>query len=50
MIIDCHTHYLPTPMGPFLSHPLDRLDEQLRVLDAEEIGARTRRLRLRLPL
>ncbi len=50
MIIDCHTHYLPTPlleplraakagtpMGPFLAHPLDRLDEQLRVLDAEEI-------------
>jgi aminocarboxymuconate-semialdehyde decarboxylase len=50
MIVDCHTHYLPTPllealraarvgtpMGPFLAHPLDRLDEQLRVLDAEEV-------------
>lgn len=50
MIIDCHMHYLPsplltalrdaragTPMGPFLGHPLDRLDEQLLVLDAEEI-------------
>ncbi len=50
MIIDCHTHYLPTPLlealraaragtpvGSFLAHPLDRLDEQLRVLDAEEI-------------
>jgi len=50
VIIDCHTHYLPTPllepfrgaragtpMGPFLAHPLDRLDEQLRILDREEI-------------
>ncbi len=50
MISACHTHSLPTPrldalraaragtpMGPFLAHPLDRLDEQLRVLDAEEI-------------
>ena len=50
MIVDCHTHYLPTallealraarastPMGPFLAHPLDRLDQQLKVLDAEEI-------------
>jgi predicted TIM-barrel fold metal-dependent hydrolase len=49
-IIDCHTHYLPTPllqalraakagtpMGPFLAHPLDRLDEQLTILDAEEV-------------
>ena len=50
MIVDCHTHYLPTPllealraakagtpMGPFLAHPLDRLDQQLPTLDAEEI-------------
>jgi aminocarboxymuconate-semialdehyde decarboxylase len=50
VIIDCHTHYLPTPllealraakagtpMEPFLAHPLDRLDAQLQVLDAEEI-------------
>ncbi|HZS02404.1 MAG TPA: amidohydrolase family protein [Chloroflexota bacterium] len=50
MIVDCHTHFLPTPllealraakagtpMGPFLAHPLDRLDQQLPILDAEEI-------------
>src|SRR3954465_9295357 len=50
VICDCHTHFLctpllealraarvGTPMGPFLAHPLDRLDEQLPTLDAEEI-------------
>src|SRR5438094_10338139 len=51
MIVDCHTHYLPTPllealraarvatpMGPFLAHPLDRLDEPPRAPDGAEVA------------